>query len=175
MAGIIQSQIEFCNLLDIAAAQYGKSVTEEAYEASIHGELASVRTGKERLIEAISLGVLTTGEAAEKLEDLREQEGRLLAEVSSIGDKTAIMEEWQKAIEALESQDIPATLYRLAKKEPVAFRRLLGLIFEPNSIQVHTERDKGRNWKGRLVSYRLAEAIQAEKFVTSFVNTHQER
>ena len=37
----------------------------------IQGELASVQAGKQRLIEAISLGILTNQEAAGKLAELR--------------------------------------------------------------------------------------------------------
>jgi DNA invertase Pin-like site-specific DNA recombinase len=56
LTGFIQTQIDFHAALDTAAAQYGKSITEEAIETAIQGELASVQTGKQRLIEAISLG-----------------------------------------------------------------------------------------------------------------------
>ena len=69
------------------------------------------------------------------------------------------MEEWQEAVKALKGQDITATLYGLAKNKPVAFRQLLALVFEPNSLRVRTER-RGRNWFGILESYTLTEAMQ---------------
>ena len=59
-------------------------------------------------------------------------------------------------------------LYAPAEKKPIAFRQMLGLIFEPNSLQVKTERHKGKAWTGELVSYRLNEKIQRKKGVQSF-------
>jgi hypothetical protein len=90
LAGFIQSQVDFCPALDTTAAKYGKSITEEAIEAAIHGELASVQAGKQRLIDAISLGILTHQEAAVKLTELREQEQRLTVEMSSIAEKAEL-------------------------------------------------------------------------------------
>jgi hypothetical protein len=56
LADLIQKQFDFHTALDDAAAQYSKSVTEEAIEAAIQGELVSVQAGKQRIIESISLG-----------------------------------------------------------------------------------------------------------------------
>lgn len=161
LADFIQNQIDFYVAADTAAAQYGKSVTEEALEAAIQGELASVQAGKQRLIEAISLGILTNQEAAAKLAELREQEQRLTVELSSIAEKTAIMAEWQVALDALTGKDITARLYEMAQEQPVVFRRVLGLVFEPNSLKVRTERKPGsKNWIGILEGYKLTEAMQ---------------
>lgn len=164
LADFIQNQPDFHTLLDDAAAQYGKTITEEAVEAAITGELASVKAGKDRLVEAIALGVLSTEEAAGKLAELREQEQRLTVELSSIAEKTAIMLEWQNAVEALKGQDITATLNGIAKQNPVAFRRLLALVFEPNSIRVKTERAQGRQWHGVLIDTQLTKAMQTLSF-----------
>ena len=97
-----------------------------------------MQAGKQRIVEAIGLGVLTNEEAAVKLAELRKQEQRLIIELSSIAEKTTIIAEWQAAIESLKGQNIEKQLLVLAKKKPVAFRRLLSLIFEPNSLRVKT-------------------------------------
>lgn len=161
LAGFIQNQIDFHTVLDNAAAQYGKTITEEAIEAAISGELASVQASKHRLVEAISLGILSNQEAAIKLAELREQEQRLTVELSSITEKAAIMAQWQAALDSLKGQDITGRLYDLAEQNPIAFRRLLSLVFEPNSLRVRTERKPGRrNWVGVLESYQLTEAMK---------------
>lgn len=159
LADFIQKQIDFHAALDAAAARYGKSITEEAIEAAVQGELASVQAGKQRLIEAISLGILTHQEAAAKLDELREQEQRLMVELSSIAEKTAILTQWQEALNALKEQDITGRLNQLAAQKPIAFRRLLALVFEPNSLRVRTERKAGK-WVGTLEIYRLTEAMR---------------
>ena len=159
LADFIQTQIDFQGALDAAAAQYGKSITEEAIESAIAGELASVHAGKERLIEAISLGILTHQEAAVKLAELREQEERLTVELSGIAEKAAILEQWQQALDALKGQDVTGRLYDLAELKPVAFRRLLSIVFEPNSLRVRTEQN-GNKWSGVLESYTLTETMQ---------------
>ncbi|RME40331.1 MAG: recombinase family protein [Caldilineae bacterium] len=160
IADLIQNQIDFDAALDDAARRYGKSITEEAYEAAVQGELASVRAGKARLVDAISTGVLTQEEAAAKLGELREQERRLIAELSSISEKARVREEWEKAVESLKGCDITASLHRLAESNPVAFRRLLGLVFKPNSLRVRTYRVKGNSWAGELQGYELTDEIQ---------------
>jgi hypothetical protein len=147
-----------------AAAQYGKTVTEEALEAAVAGELESVKAGKQRLVEAIRLGGLTTEEAAAKLAELREQEHRLIVEVASIAEKTTITDQWQPALDSLEGRTIAELanrLYFLAENSPVAFRRFLALVFEPNSLQVKTERiNRTSHWIGYLERYQLTEAIK---------------
>ncbi|NJN96556.1 MAG: recombinase family protein [Anaerolineales bacterium] len=159
LTDFIQGQIDFPDSLYSTAAQYGKSITEEAIEAAIQGELASVQAGKERLVEAISLGILTNQEAAAKLAELREQEQRLTVELSSIAEKAVIMAEWQTAIEVLKGQNIADRLGKMAETKPIAFRRLLSFVFEPNSVKVKTERTQGRQWQGTLVEYHLTKVI----------------
>jgi DNA invertase Pin-like site-specific DNA recombinase len=160
LANFIQSQLDFHTSLDNAASLYGKTITEEAIEAAITGELASVKAGKNRVVEAITLGILTNQEAAGKLAELREQEQRLTVELSNISRKAAIMIEWQIAIEALKGQDITTALNTLVEQNPIAFRRLLALVFEPNSVKVKTERVQGRQWHGILVKHQLTKAMQ---------------
>ena len=70
------------------------------------------------------------------------------------------MIEWQIAIEALKGQDITTALYMLVEQNPIAFRRLLALVFEPNSVKVKTERVQGRQWHGILVEHQLTKAMQ---------------
>ncbi len=60
------------------------------------------------------------------------------------------MVEWANAVEALKGQDITATLCTLAEQDSVTFRRLLALVFEPNSLKVKPERTQGRQWHGVL-------------------------
>lgn len=159
LTGFIQEQINFYEALNTAAAQYGKSVTEEAYEAAIQGELASIQAGKQRIIEAIGLGVTTNQEAALTLAELREKEKELTIELSDITNKTAIMAQWQEALETFASKNIKAKLYEMAKK-PLVFRRVLALVFKLNSLRVRTEHVKGHEWIGVLESYELSEAMQ---------------
>lgn len=168
LAGFIQEQINIHAAMEEAAAAYGKSVSEEALEAAIKGELVSVRAGKDRLVDAISLGVLTTQEAAAKLDDLREQECRLIAEMANIGEKAAVLEEWQQALETLKNLDLSEALTDLAEYKPVAFRRLLSIVFKPNSLRVEVTRS-GNTWQGHLTGYELTNVIQQES--VSFVNT----
>jgi hypothetical protein len=95
------------------------------------------------------------------LGELREQEQRLTIELSSIAEKTAIMAQWQEALDALKGQDITGRLYELAEKNPIAFRRLLSIVFEPNSLRVKTQRKRnGRKWVGKLEGYKLTKAMQ---------------
>jgi integrase len=163
IAGLIYEQINIRVEMQKAAAQYGKTVTEEALEAAIAGELESVKAGKQRVVEAISLGVLTTQEAAAKLAELREHEQRLIVEIASVSEKTAITEQWQQALDSLEGrtkEEIANRLHFLAENSPVAFRRFMALVFEPNSLRVKTERLIGRKWAGYLEGYQLTKAIK---------------
>ena len=166
LANFIQDQIDFYSAMENAAATYGKSVSEEALEAAVKGELTSVRAGKDRLVEAISLGILTTEEAAAKLEDLREQERRLISEMAGIGEKAAVLEEWQQALEALRNLDLSEALTDLAKHKPIAFRRLMAIVFKPNSLRVQ----KIRRRQYSLVGYELTDIIQQES-VSSVQNS----
>ncbi len=159
MAGFIQSQADFYATLEDTATQLSKSVTEEAIEAAIQGEFASVKAGKERLIEAISLGILSNQEAAAKLTELREQEQRLTVELSGIAEKVEKMGQWQDLLNSLDGKDITQTLTKMAEIRPIVFRRLLALVFEPNSLRVRTERNE-KKWVGVLESYKLTEAMQ---------------
>ena len=166
ISDLIQNQIDFGAALDDAARRYGKSVTEEALEAAVQGELASVRAGKARLVDAISAGILTQEEAAPKLAELREQERRLIIELSSITEKARVREEWERTVEALKGRPVAARLHALAEDNPVAFRRLLGLVFRPNSLRVRTYHVRGSKWAGELEGYELTDEIQS---LVSFV------
>lgn len=161
LAGFIQSQNDFYEKLAITATQINKSVIEQAHEARISGELASIKAGKDRIIEAISLGITTNQEAAAKLAELREQEQGLMVELSSIAEKTKKMEQWQDLLKSLEGKDITQTLTRMAEMKPINFRRLLSIVFKPNSLRVRTERIPGsKKWRGKLEGYKITEALQ---------------
>ncbi|MCB0209411.1 MAG: recombinase family protein [Anaerolineae bacterium] len=162
LAGFIQEQIDIYTAMENAAAAYGKSVSEEALEAAIKGELASVRAGKDRLVDAISLGILSSEEAATKLDDLREQERRLIAEMANIGEKAAVLEEWQQALETLKNLHLSEALTDLAEHKPVAFRRLLSIVFKPNSLRVKTIRTGKTQYHSHLTGYELTDIIQTE-------------
>jgi hypothetical protein len=69
------------------------------------------------------------------------------------------MGQWQEALDALKGQDINGMLYTLAEQNPIAFRRLLSIVFEPNSLRVRTER-KGNKWFGVLEDYQLTKAMK---------------
>jgi hypothetical protein len=69
------------------------------------------------------------------------------------------LEQWQQALDALKGQDVTGRLYDLAELKPVAFRRLLSIVFEPNSLRVRTEQN-GNKWSGVLESYTLTETMQ---------------
>ncbi len=156
LAGFVHSYLDFDSQLEAAAARYGKSITEEALEAAITGEIASVKAGKERLIEAISLGILTTQEAAAKLAELREQEQRLTVELSGIARKAKLMGEWETVLERLKGADITPHLHDLAENNPIGFREFLSFVFKPNSLHFRTERT-GNSYRGVLVQYELTE------------------
>lgn len=83
-----------------------------------------------------------------------------MIQLASIAEKTALQADWHKALSALDGKDVREVLTRLAQDEPLAFRRILSLVFEPNSIRVYTER-KGR-WCGMLISWELTQVMQDE-------------
>jgi hypothetical protein len=68
------------------------------------------------------------------------------------------MAQWQNALDSLKGQNITSRLKELAEQKPIAFRRLLSIVFEPNSLRVRTEH-KGRKWVGVLENNRLTEAM----------------
>ncbi len=85
------------------------------------------------------------------------------------------MEAWQQALETVQGKskaEIAAQLLWLAEHKPIAFRRLLSLVFEPNTLQVRTERVEGtKKWRGVVVGYQLTEKIsELQKEAVSFGN-----
>lgn len=64
-----------------------------------------------------------------------------------------------KAIETLKNIDLKTQLTQMARQQPTAFRQLLGLSFEPNTLKMRTER-RGRNWAAVIEDYKLTEAVQ---------------
>ena len=87
-------------------------------EAAIRGDLAVVKAGKERLIEALTAGMFTQAEVSEKLAELREREQELTVELASANEKAQIRDNFLEAIEAIKSRDIQATLTMMAQERP---------------------------------------------------------
>ncbi len=161
LADTINRHCGLDNALNVAANQLGKTVSEEAIEAAIRGELAVVKAGKERLINALTDGIFTQGEVSAKLEELRQKEQNLKIELISINEKAEIRDSFLKAIEALKSRDIRVTLTDMVNERPLAFRQLLGIILKPNSLKVRTYRKAGtnRHWLGEVISYELTDPV----------------
>ncbi len=160
LSEFLTNHVSLTETLNNAVQQYGKTISEEVLEVAANGQLMAVKQEKERLIDAISKGILTHQEARHKLDALREEEQNLTVELASITEKAAIKEDYLKAIEALSKVDIKSELTTIAKEQPIIFRRLLGLIFEPNSLHVRSERVKGRKWQVVIEDYTFTEAIQ---------------
>lgn len=162
LADFINGEMGLSNVLNDAANQYGKTISEEALEAAVNGELAAVKQEKTRLIDAISKGILSDSEASNKLTELREEEQNLNHELAGIKEKAAIREDWLAAIEALKKVNIKSELTRMAQHKPIIFRRLLGLFFSPNSIRVRTERIEGNKRKRKAIieGYEFTEAVK---------------
>ena len=110
-------------------------------------------------------------EAAAKLAELREQEQSLTIELSTISQKAQILEDWQKALEWIKGRGINQTLTELAEKNPIVFRQILGIIFEPNSIKVRTQKKGKKLWQGFVEDYKLTEAIRQKQDYTFYEQT----
>jgi site-specific DNA recombinase len=136
IAATMQDSGTMERILNEAANEYGKTISEEALEAAIDGELKIIKESRQRLIDAIAGGILTQDDAAKKMNSLRDSEQRLTVERANISEKAAIRDEFIKAMEILKDSDIKAKLMTIAEEEPLTFRRLLGLILAPNSLKV---------------------------------------
>lgn len=123
-------------ILNDAANEYGKTVSEEALEAAIDGELKVIKEQRQRLVDALAAGILTKDDAAKKITELRESEQRLIVERANITEKAAIQDEILNALKIINGTSIENELMIIAEKQPIAFRRLLGMVFEPNSLRV---------------------------------------
>jgi len=160
MAQLIRDQIGLTDALNQAADQYGKTFTEAELEETIKAELSKIRKAKKRVVESIAEGILTPNEAKETLAELRDQESRLQRDLATIGEKAIIRSDYLNALEALKNKDIEQTLWTMSQTSKRSFRKLLRMIFEPNSIKVRTERIPGsKKWRGVLEEYRLTESF----------------
>lgn len=139
IAETIQTSGIMERMINDAANEYGKTISEEALEAAIDGEIKVIKEQRQRLVEAIAAGVLTPDDAAKKMNSLRESEQRLIVERVNISEKAAIRDEFLDAMEILKDADIKENLMEIAEKKPLAFRRLLGMFFEPNSLRVEQD------------------------------------
>lgn len=151
-------------ILNDAVNEYGKTVSEEALEAAIDGELKIVKEQRKRIIDAIADGVLTQVEATEKLNSLRESEERLIVERANVSEKAAIRDDFLKAIKILKQVSIRDELMTIASEQPATFRRLLGMVFEPNSLRVE------QNLSLTITGYRFTGAFSDLIYEPSFCN-----
>jgi site-specific DNA recombinase len=172
IANIINRYCDLDIALNEALNQYGKTVTEEALEAAIKGEMAVVESGKERLINAMADGIFTQEEVSAKLAELRERAQELTIELASVNEKAQIRDSFLAALETLKSRDIQVTLTMMARERPLAFRQLMGMIFLPNSLRVRTYRKPGtaNHWLGDVLSYELTDPIREYMANLSSVN-----
>lgn len=157
MADLIARQIGLENSLNQAAAQYGRTITEAELQQKIEAELHQTKEAKKRVVNSIAAGVLSENEASETMTELREQEQRLGRELATIGQKTKIRSDYLAAVKALKNANMLETLWDMSETQPTIFRKMLKLIFEPNSIKIQVDR-KGNIWTGYLDDYTLTEA-----------------
>jgi site-specific DNA recombinase len=161
LVDLINQQLCLNDALQEAAEHYGKTATEAELEQQIKAELLTVEEAKKRLIKAIAGGILTDEEAKAEMDELRASEQRLQRDLATIDEKAAIRADYLKAIEALKDTDIEARLTWMASEKPSAFRRLLQLLFEPNSLAIGKERVKTREmYQYYIESYTPSKAMQ---------------
>jgi len=99
---------------------------------------------------------LTDEEAREYLSELRDREARQQRELKIVNQKDRIRKDYLQAIEALMDHDIKEMLTEMSEKRRASFRRLLFLIFNPNSLQVSIT-GSGNQWKASIVGYEFTE------------------
>lgn len=172
MADLITNQIGLENSLNQAAAQYGRTITEAELQQRIEAELHQTKEAKKRVADSIAAGVLSENEARETMTELREQEQRLGRELATIGQKTKIRSDYLAAVESLKNADMLETLWVMSETQPTILRKMLKMIFEPNSIRIRVER-KGNTWTGNLVDYELTSGFIEATQDTTFLERRQ--
>ena len=176
LTDLINQQLCLNNALQEAAEQYGKTATEAELEQQTKAELLTVEEAKKRIVKAIAGGILTDEEAKAEMDELRAQEQRLQRELTTIGAKAAIRADYLRAIEALKDTDIEARLNRMASDKPRVFRRLLQLLFEPNSLAMGKERVRTKEmYRYYVESYTPSKAMQGlmEEMTVSVNDGHR--
>ncbi len=167
IAETIENSDLMTRLLNDAANEYGKTISEEAHEAAIDGELKVIKESRQRLIDAIAAGILTMEDAAQKMDELRTREQHLTVERASISEKTAIKDEILNAIQLINGAPLKEKLITIARKKPLIYRRLLGLVFEPNSLEIEYKTHKVY----KIVGYKFTPAFASLLEPLSFCNT----
>jgi hypothetical protein len=158
-SNLIRTHLGLEDMLGEAAKKYGTTQVEEDLRESLQAELHKVKEQKNRIVKSIASGILDDMEAIEVMNDIRDKEARLNRELATLGQKEKIREEYQRAINDLREQDIEATLEEMMTKRPQVFRRILLLIFKPNSVKVRTM-GGGKRWWGELIHYELADEFK---------------
>lgn len=144
-------------ILQEAVDKFGYTVTESELRQQYEAELHATQEKQKRLLDSISDGIITKKEASESMADIREKIARINRNLDNLGSKVRAREDFLKAMEILKDRDIEQFLWYTLEFETVAFRQVLGLIFEPNSITVETYRIKGKEFGCRVLSYRFTE------------------
>lgn len=157
IADTINRQVDLIEALDQAAAKYGRTATEGETEKKLRADLLTVTEKKNRVIASIAAGVIGQDEARQTLEHLRDEEQAATRQLATISKKATIRQEYLQAIESLKQDDLESTLWYAIEHKPSIFRRILKLIFKPNSIVVRTERNGAGKWQGYLIDYQFTD------------------
>ena len=160
LSQIISSDIGLDKVLNNAVDQYGKSITESELERQLSTELHATNTQRDRLIENIAAGVLIGDEAKAAMVKIREKIARIERQLATIDERVKVKKEYLSAIQYLKGQDIEGTLTLMAEEKPAVFRRLLGLMLEPNGLEVRNYR-KGNTWLSEIVDCQLHSELRA--------------
>jgi hypothetical protein len=141
--------------LENAVNTYGKA-TEATMGQMYRAELLKTTEAKKRVVKSIAGGILTDSEAKETLDELRDKEQRLTRNIATLSRKAEVKQDYLRVAEQLKGQDIGQVLQEVMDNNPVTFRQILSLIFEPNSLVV-TSTGAGCKWTGSLESYQFTE------------------
>lgn len=156
LADVIKSHLGLDKVLNDAANEHGKTVTEAELEQRIQAELLTVREGKGRIVKAIAGGLISDDEAKGQLDDLRAKEQRLTQDLATIGEKERIRKDYLEGMEALKNQDVEATLWEMYESSPNVLRKIVRLIFK--SIQIGTT-GRTTGTKARVEASEFTEAF----------------
>ena len=156
MASIIQSQIDMQEALTEAADKYGRTFSEDELKRNLEAELTRTKEAKSRLVKAIATNLLTKDEAKVELNELRQTETRLNQELATIGQKAVVREDYLKAIEAINSDDIEATLWAMFDQNPKTLKQLSRFMFQRASLVIEAH-GKGLYATAELVDWEFTE------------------
>jgi hypothetical protein len=159
LADLINNQIGLDASLNRVANEYGRSPIEDSLVNQIELELHTLQTAKQRVMDFIAEGVISKEEASQKLTDLRAKEERLKRKLVEAQEKGKIQAEFLEAVQSLQSVDLKTTLFEMLEVKPLILKRILQMIFKPNSVIVRSQR-QGNTWRSELVSYEFSEGLK---------------